>query len=146
MFFFDTEPIMAKLADIAEKYNASVIAVQKVASEDIHAYGIIKINKKINNRLFEVADIVEKPKTKSAAPSNYAIMGRYVLAPEIFDAIEKITPTSVGEIQLSDALAYLAKNGHPVLAYEIDATFFDIGRPLGWLCANLYLGMQFRDF
>ena len=142
MLFLDADSVMEQVVNIAREYNATVIAVQKVAPEHIHAYGTIKIGTTLNEKLFEISDLVEKPKTAAQAPSLYAIMGRYVFSPTIFDAIEAIADKAHGEIQLTDAITYLVNHGERVLAYDIDGTLFDIGQPHGWFAANVYLGMQ----
>lgn len=146
MFFVETDSIMLKLAQLAQEYNCSVIAVQKVAPEEISAYGAIKLGTKINDRLFEMTDIVEKPKDVAHAPSLYAIVGRYVFSPSIFEAIEKIAPAANGEIQLTDAMVYLAQHGERVLVYEISSKIFDTGRPHGWLEANIYFGLHSAEY
>jgi UTP--glucose-1-phosphate uridylyltransferase len=146
MLFVESDSIMQQLALLAKEYNASVIAVQKVAPEEISAYGSIKLGTQINDRLFEMIDIVEKPKNAAQAPSLYAIAGRYVFSPAIFDAIEKIAPMARGEIQLTDAMVYLAQHGERVLVYEISGRFFDTGRPHGWLEANIYFGIHSEEY
>lgn len=141
---FHDEPGIGQLAKIAKKYKASVIAVTEVPGEQISAYGSIKPGAYITPDLMEVTDIIEKP-TPEKAFSNLGIIGRYIFTPAIFDAIEAITPHAKGEIQLTDAITYLAKKGHRVLAYKIKGKRFDIGRPLGWLEANIYLGLQSKE-
>lgn len=140
MIFFETYSVMQQIALIAKKYQACVIAVQKVAPEEIHAYGTIKIGSRITEKLFEVIGLVEKPKAPALAPSLYAIMGRYIFSSSIFEAIEQIAPYAQGEIQLTDAIEYLVKKGERVLAYDVDGKLFDIGQPQGWFAANMYLG------
>jgi UTP--glucose-1-phosphate uridylyltransferase len=115
--------------------------VQKVEPEEICNYGTIKIGSKINEKLFEVSGLVEKPKSAEVAPSLYAIMGRYVFGPSIYDAIEHVTPHAQGEIQLTDAIAYLVEKGERVLAVEVEGKLFDIGQAHGWFAANMYLGL-----
>ena len=134
-------PCMKQLIDIAKKEQATVIAVIEVPQEEISAYGSIKVGKTLKEDTVEVLDIIEKPKPEEAF-SNLAITGHYVLSPAIFEAIEAITPHTVGEIQLTDALTYLAQNGHKVVAYKIKGTRFDIGRPPGLFAANMYFGMH----
>lgn len=145
MIMGDT-PAIGQLIEIAQRERAIVIGVQEVAADQIHAYGSIKINKDLGNGLYEVADIVEKPKNTDEAPSLFAIIGRYVFSPEIFQAIEEISPQSKGEIQLTDAIALLAKRGHKVLAYTVKGKRFDTGRPPGWLAANVYAGLNSPEY
>ena len=129
---------MQQLIEIAQREQAVVVAVMEVPQEEISAYGSIKMGAAISDDVVEIVDIIEKPNPEEAF-SNLAIIGRYVLPTAIFDAIEAIAPHASGEIQLTDAITHLAKNGHRVLAYKIKGTRFDIGRPHGWLAANAYL-------
>ncbi len=134
-------PALEQLIVVAKKYNAMVIAVQEVAPEAVSAYGIVLVKKEVSGGLFEIAGIVEKP-TIDNAPSRLAAIGRYVFSPLIFDALEKIKPGSGGEIQLTDAIHYLAASGHPVLAYVVKGARYDIGNPLGWLTTNIAIGLE----
>lgn len=124
-------PAINQLMDIAVIENATVIAVQEVPLQYVSSYGIINIKNKINDNLFEVSDLIEKPDALEA-PSNFGIVGRYVLSNKIFDSLHAISKTSTGEIQLTDAIAHLIKSGERVLAYNIKGTRHDIGTPLGW--------------
>lgn len=146
MFMFGAESPMLQVARIARKYKATVIAVQKVAPQEVSAYGTIKIGTTYEPGVFEVTGLVEKPKSAAVAPSLYAIMGRYIFTTSIFEAIEKIAPQAQGEIQLTDAIAYLVAHGERVIAYEVQGKLFDIGRPQGWLGANIYLGLQSPEY
>ncbi len=139
------KPCMEQLQDIAQQEQATVIAVMEMPPEEISAYGCIKPGKQFQEDVVEVVDIIEKPKPQEAF-SNLAIIGRYILPSAIFQAIEAIAPQAHGEIQLTDALTYLAQNGHKVVAYKIKGKRFDIGRPPGWLAANLYIGMQSPEY
>ncbi len=139
------QPGMKQLIDVATAHNAIVVAVMEVPIEQISAYGSIKPGKTIGDGIVEVVDIIEKPKPEEAF-SNLGIIGRYVFTPAIFDAIEAIIPQSKGEIQLTDAIAYLAKKGHKVLAYKIKGRRFDLGRPPGWFEANMYFGMHSPEY
>jgi UTP--glucose-1-phosphate uridylyltransferase len=124
-------PAINQLMDIAVTENATVIAVQEVPLQYVSSYGIINIKNKINDNLFEVSDLIEKPDALEA-PSNFGIVGRYVLSSKIFDSIEAISKTTKGEIQLTDAIAHMIKNDERVIAYNIKGTRHDIGTPLGW--------------
>jgi|SRR4030095_4729455 len=129
-------PALAQLITVAQKYNASVIGVQQVPHEKVSSYGIIDIKDKLEEGIFEVAHLVEKP-ALNQAPSNYAIIGRYVLSPCIFHSLETIKPGAGGEIQLTDGIAHMMNNGERVIAYVINTTRYDIGTPVGWLAANM---------
>lgn len=136
---------LEQLMVVAKKYKAIVIAVQEVAPESVSAYGIVSITKELSPGLFEISGIVEKPAVGSA-PSRLAAIGRYVFSPFIFDALEKIQPGAGGEIQLTDAIHFLAVSGHPVLAYTIKGTRYDIGNPLGWLTTNIAMGLKNPEY
>ena len=135
-----TVPALAQLIEIAKKYNASVIAVQEVPKNSVSSYGIIEIKEKLEDNLFEISRLVEKPAIDQA-PSQFAIIGRYVLSPRIFDSLEKTGPRSGGEIQLTDGIAHMMQHGERVLACVVKSVRHDIGNPLGWLQANIYLGL-----
>jgi len=138
-------PALAQLIEIAKKYTAIVIAVQEVLPEAVSSYGIVEVKKEVEPGLFEIAGIVEKPAIDKA-PSRLAAVGRYVFSPFIFDALERIQPGAGGEIQLTDAINYLAVSGNPVLAYTIKGTRYDIGNPLGWLTANIAIGLENPEY
>ena len=138
---FADVPCMLQLMKIAQEYNATVIAVMEVEGDEISAYGCIKPGKALSDDVLLIDDIIEKPK-RSQAFSNLGIIGRYVFTPAIFDAIEAIAPHAKGEIQLTDAITHLVKQGHKVVAYKIKGKRFDLGRPAGWLAANVYLGAK----
>jgi UTP--glucose-1-phosphate uridylyltransferase len=130
-----------QLIDIAHTENASVVAVQEVPREKVSSYGIIAIKNQIHSNLFEVSDLVEKPAPHDA-PSNLAIIGRYVLSRNIFTSLEHLQPSAGGEIQLTDGIAHMLKSGKRVLACTMHGSRFDVGTPAGWLEANLALAQK----
>lgn len=132
---------LSQLIAIAQEYNATVIAVQEVPREKASSYGMIAIKDAINDHTFSVSHLVEKPKPEDA-PSNFAIIGRYVISPRIFEMLEKTKVGTGGEIQLTDALDLLARSGEPVLACKIYGTRFDVGVPQGWVKAIEYYARQ----
>ena len=119
--------------------DKAVIAVQKVPKSETHLYGIIKA-KKVRDRVYQVEDMVEKPR-KGIAPSNLAIIGRYILPHQIFDILEKVPPDSRGEIQLTDGLRELKKT-LPIFGYEFLGDRYDAGDKLGYLQANISFGLK----
>lgn len=127
-------PGIAQLMRIAKQEKASVIAVQEVPHESIGSYGVIGIKKQITPSLFQVSHIVEKPQPKDA-PSNLAVVGRYVISHKIFQALEEVSVYAQKELHLSDALSQMIHNNERVFAYKIQGTRYDIGTPLGWLKA-----------
>ena len=130
--------VISQMIGIYKKYKCSVIAIEEVSKNDISKYGVIK-GEPIDSRddLFRVIDMIEKPSSKDA-PSNLAIIGRYILTPEIFDIIKNIKPDVNGEIQITDALLAQAKQ-EKVLAYKFKGTRFDCGGVKGFLEATNYL-------
>lgn len=138
---FNKTPALSQLIRVARQEKASVIAVQEVPSEQVSSKGIIAIKKQITPSLFQVQDLVEKPQPKDA-PSNLAIVGRYVLSSKIFASLETIEPSAGGELQLTDAISHMLKNNEKVFAYKLQGTLHDVGTPLGWLKANIDLGLH----
>lgn len=124
------EPCLKQLIQHYEQTSSSVIGVQKVADGDVHRYGIIDpIDTK--NRLMQVNQFVEKPSLEDA-PSNYAIIGRYILTPEIFRFLDEMKQGAGGEIQLTDAIESLNSIQH-VFAYEFEGRRYDVGEQLGFI-------------
>jgi len=133
------EKIILDMIQIYEKYKGSVIAVKRVNANEVSRYGIIKC-RQIGDSTFLVTDLVEKPSLEEA-PSFLAIMGRYILAPEIFAALSETPPGRNGEIQLTDALKKLSKES-PVYAYEFEGERWDAGTLEGWLETNVALALR----
>lgn len=131
-----------QLIDVFNKYKKSVVCVEKMAKENLHKYGVIK-GKKIDDNVYLIESLVEKP-LPGKAPSNLAMLGRYVLTPNIFDCIEKTKPGINNEIQLTDALNLLRKN-HDVYAYEFRGKRYDIGTKIDWVKANIALSLERND-
>lgn len=148
---FDAEmPLMQQMFDVYQRYQGSVIAVRRVPKEQIRRYGIIG-PRQIEERVYQVLDVVEKPEPQEA-PSDLAILGRYILTPEIFEALEVTHPNKGGEIQLSDGLQLLAQK-QAVYGYEFEGQYYDAGTPLGLLKATVSLalnhpimGTEFKEF
>lgn len=138
-------PALAQLITIAQKYNASVIGVLQVPHEKVSSYGIVAIKEELEKNIFDVAALVEKPSVDKA-PSNFAIVGRYVLSPRIFDSLEKTQPGAGNEIQLTDGIADMMRNGERVIAYVMNTSRYDIGNPLGWIQANIDIALQHPTF
>jgi UTP--glucose-1-phosphate uridylyltransferase len=143
-------PTIKQLMTIYEKYNASVIAVEKVDKKDISGYGVID-PKKLDDRVYQIMDMVEKPSPQDA-PSDLAIIGRYILTPEIFSSLEKTPPDKSGEIQLTYGLRRLLKQ-QVVYAYQFEGKRYDAGNKLGFLKATVEfalrrpdLGDNFREY
>ncbi len=125
---------LAQMAEVAESGGASVIATQAVAPEQVSSYGIVATGE-FSDRRGRITAIVEKP-APADAPSNLAVVGRYVLSPRIFDLLESTRPGAGGEIQLTDAISALLAE-EPVLAYHFHGTRFDCGTHIGLIEATI---------
>ena len=132
----DTVPCTKQLIDIYEKYGKSVIALEEVPDEKVERYGIIG-GEEIEDSIYKIDKLVEKPPLR-VAPSNLAIMGRYVLTPDIFDCIEKVEPGYGGEIQLTDALSKLDE----IYGQVFKGESFDIGNRIDWLKTSLKFALE----
>ncbi len=139
-------PAIAQLIKIATQERCNVIAVKEVPIEEISRYGVIEIKKQFSPNLFQVKRVTEKPKP-SEAPSNLAIIGRYILSPSIFEALEKTEYGSNGELQLTDAIQSLIfSGGEKVFALKIQGTRYDTGTPMGWLKTNIALALKHPQY
>ena len=135
-------PAIQQLMDVFYRHGGSVLAVQRLPAEELSHYGVIE-HKPLEERVYQVLRIVEKPPA-SEAPSDLAAVGRYVLTPAIFDALER-TPTGAGgEIQLTDGIGLLIGE-EPVFACRYEGERFDVGRPLGLLKASLSMALRRPD-
>ncbi len=132
-------PCLAQMQRIYSEFGTSVIAVQRVPYEETHKYGIVEVEE-IRPGLGEIKRIVEKPKPEDA-PSNLAVVGRYILNPRIFRLIETTERGAGGEIQLTDAIARMLEE-QTVLAYEFEGTRYDCGSKLGYLQANVEYALK----
>lgn len=141
----DGPGVISQLAEIYRRTGVSVIAIQEVGEQDVSKFGVIAGDEE-EPGLYRITDMVEKPEPEDA-PSNLAIIGRYVLSPEIFDILRETPPGKDGEVQLTDALLTLAKTGK-VYAYKFDGKRFDCGSVDGFVEAtnhvyeNIYLPEQ----
>ena len=135
----DTVPCTKQLIDIYEKYGKSVIALEEVPDEKVERYGIIG-GEEIEDSIYKIDKLVEKPPLR-VAPSNLAIMGRYVLTPDIFDCIERVEPGYGGEIQLTDALSKLDE----IYGQVFKGESFDIGNRVDWLKTSLKFALEDED-
>ena len=128
--------VLSQMVEISSKYpEHCIVAIEEVPKEDTSKYGVIS-GHEIESNLFKVDNMVEKPEPKDA-PSNLAIIGRYILTPEIFDVLKDTKPGKGGEIQITDALLTMAKKGK-VLAYKFDGQRFDCGSVDGFVEATNY--------
>ena len=135
-------PTIGSMIDIFDERGSSVVAVKEVPDGAVPSLGIVDA-RPMSDTLSEVVGVVEKPRLEDA-PSNLAIIGRYVLTPEVFDALERVSPGAVGEIQLTDALAAVIPT-QGAYAYRFPGVHFDVGTPLGLLKASIYAAMRRQD-
>jgi UTP--glucose-1-phosphate uridylyltransferase len=135
-------PALRQLLDVYEKYDAPVIAVFEVAGEAISRFGVID-GDEVEPGVYKIKDMVEKP-PQNEAPSNLAIIGRYILTPDIFDEIEKTTPGAIGEIQITDAMRSLLKK-RPFYAVRFQGKRYDAGDKLGFLTATVEFALKHED-
>lgn len=133
-------PVTKQLMKLNKKYDAPIIAVEKVPKQKINRYGVIDIKEEIVEGLYLLKDLVEKPSLKEA-PSDYGIVGRYILVSDIFDSLEKIPKGVGGEYQLTDAIKCLLED-QDVYAYEFSGKRYDVGTIPEWIIANIELSRQ----
>ncbi|HHY22954.1 MAG TPA: UTP--glucose-1-phosphate uridylyltransferase GalU [Clostridiaceae bacterium] len=134
-------PCLKQMMEVYEKYETTIIGVQPVPDEDISKYGIVDCTK-IKDRVYKVKDLIEKPE-KDKAPSNIAILGRYIITPKIFEFLENAEPGKGGEIQLTDALKKLA-GVETMYAYNFIGDRYDVGNKMGYLKAMVEFALK-RD-
>lgn len=132
-------PCLKQLIDCYDEYKTSVIGVQEVEEEDVDKYGILKV-KHIEDRVYKVKDMIEKPSI-DMAPSNIAILGRYIITPSIFKILENQQTGIGGEIQLTDALRTLAQQ-EAIYAYDFEGKRYDVGDKLGFLQATIDFALK----
>ncbi|SDZ79664.1 UTP--glucose-1-phosphate uridylyltransferase GalU [Selenomonas ruminantium] len=137
------KPALAQLIDIYEATGGSVLGCQNVPQEKVSAYGIVAGTQTDNSRLMRVSDMVEKPAVEEA-PSRMAVLGRYIIKPQIFDILEQTQPGKGGEIQLTDALKVLARQD-AVYAYDFEGQRYDVGDKLGFLKATVEFALRRED-
>ncbi|MDF2520157.1 MAG: galU [Clostridia bacterium] len=132
-------PCLKQMLEMYDQYKVSILGVQEIPKEDVNKYGIVK-GKLIEDRIYKVKDLVEKPSV-AEAPSNIAILGRYIINPEIFEILEHTKPGKGGEIQLTDALKELAKK-EAMYAYNFKGRRYDVGDKQGYLEATVEFALK----
>jgi UTP--glucose-1-phosphate uridylyltransferase len=135
-------PALKQLIDVFDRFQRSVLAVERVPRVEASSYGIIAA-RPLADRLFQVQGLVEKPEPADA-PSDLAIVGRYIMTPEVFDLIAETPAGRLGEIQITDALARLVEQ-QPIYAYELEGRRFDTGTPIGYLKASIEFALGRPD-
>lgn len=125
--------VLAQMMDVYDKYQCSIVAIEEVAMEEVDKYGIME-GEEVEKGIYRVSNMIEKP-SKTEAPSNLAIIGRYILTPDIFDILRVTKPGKKGEIQITDALLEQAKKGR-VIAYKFKGRRYDCGSIDGFIKAT----------
>ena len=138
---YNDVPVAKQLIDNYTKYGSSIVGCQEVKESDVSKYGIVKPLLSLDEKTVEMEDFIEKPSIDEA-PSKLACLGRYLLTPKIFDYLEKTEPGKGGEIQLTDAIVAMMKDGEKVLAYNFEGKRYDIGNKFGLLKANIEFGLR----
>jgi len=133
------KPVLQQMVEVFNEYKTSILGVQEVAEDAVSRYGIVDC-RHVDNDVYKVRDLVEKPK-KENAPSNIAILGRYILTPAIFRYLENQTPGAGGEIQLTDSLKRLSKD-EAMYAYVFKGHRYDVGTKIGFLQANIEFALR----
>lgn len=133
---------LSQMVKVYNEWQCSVLGVERIDPSETQSYGIVRSHS-IGNQLGRVEEIVEKPKPEKA-PSNLAVVGRYILTPAIFDKIDEVSRGAGGEIQLTDAIALLQKE-QAVLSYEFDGKRYDCGSKLGYLIATVEQGLKHQE-
>lgn len=146
------KPALQQMVEAYEKYEAPIIATMQVEGEAISRFGVIETEETEDEHIFKIKGMVEKPAFEDA-PSDLAIIGRYILTPDVFDAIERTEKGAGGEIQITDAMQLMLKEGKPFYAVKLEGRRHDAGDKLGFLIATVEfalkrndLGGEFRDY
>jgi UTP--glucose-1-phosphate uridylyltransferase len=136
-------PALKQLMDVYEKYQAPVMATMQIPGEAISRFGVIDAEE-VEPNVFRIRDVVEKPKFEEA-PSDMAVIGRYIFTPELFTALEHTKPGAGGEIQVADAIRVLLKENRPYYAVKLDGVRHDAGDKLGFLIATVEFALKRPD-
>jgi UTP--glucose-1-phosphate uridylyltransferase len=136
------KPALKQMIEVFEKYDAPVIATMRVEGEAISRFGVIDAEE-VEPNVFRIKDMIEKPAFKDA-PSDLAIIGRYIFTPDIFDAVEQTKPGAGGEIQITDAMRLLLRS-RPLYAVKLEGTRHDAGDKLGFLIATVEFALKRED-
>ncbi|MEI5907340.1 UTP--glucose-1-phosphate uridylyltransferase GalU [Bacillus spongiae] len=140
-----SKPCLQQLMDVFDRYHSSIVGVQQVLDKEVSKYGIIKPKgSEVEENVINIEALVEKPDIEEA-PSRFAIMGRYILRPEIFEVLENLAPGSGGEIQLTDAINIMNQT-QAVFAYQFQGQRYDIGTKVGFIRATIDFAIQRPNF
>ncbi len=140
----DADPCLGQLIRVHERFGGCVLAVMRAPHEEVSRYGVVSLGAQIDERTHEIVDLVEKPPV-AEAPSDLIVIGRYVLTPGIFAALERTKPGAGGEIQLTDGLRELMRTGERVYACEFTGARYDTGDPVGLLTTSIAYSLKRPD-
>lgn len=135
-------PCLKQLIDVYDEYKTTILGVQHVDPKEVNKYGIVA-GKPVDDRVYKVKDLIEKPDV-DAAPSDVAILGRYIISPSIFRFLESAKPGKGGEIQLTDSLKELSRR-EAMYAYVFEGRRYDVGHKLGFLEATVEFALKRKD-
>jgi UTP--glucose-1-phosphate uridylyltransferase len=138
-----TPPALRQMIDVFMKVGGPILAVERVPMEDVSSYGVVNIEREEMDGCYRIKDLVEKP-SRDEVPSNLAIIGRYILTPDIFEALRETAADRTGEIQLTNGLRRLLKT-RPIYACEVKGVRHDTGNKLGYLRAVVYFALRRPD-
>lgn len=133
-------PCLAQILKVFKTGERPIISLKKLPREKLHHYGIVAVEK-IASRLYKIKKIIEKPSPDSA-PSDLAVVGRYIITPEVFTYLKKLTPNKRGEIILADAFEQMVQDGKIIYGYEIEGEWLECGDKLRWLQSNFYFSLK----
>ena len=137
-------PCVAQIEQVFKTCQKPVIALKKIPKEELHRYGVVKVEK-IANRIYKIKKIVEKP-APGEEPSDLAIIGRYIHTPDVFQYLDKSKPGKKGEIYMAEVLEKMLSDGKIIYGYEFEGERLDCGDKLGWLKSELYLSLKHPQF
>lgn len=142
---FAKTPCLLQLVKVFEKYQKPIMALCRLPKEKLFSYGVVG-GKKIGNRIFEIEKIVEKPESPELAPSNLTIVGKRIITPEVFEYLKKSGTGKNSEINLTETLAKMVKEGKKVYGCEFDGKWLECGNKLAYLKSNFYLSLKSPQF
>ena len=138
-------PALEQLSNIFKTCQKPILCLKKVPKDKLSSYGVVKVEK-IAHRLYKIKDIIEKPKDETEAPSDLAIVGRYIITPLVFDYLKKTRANAKGEIILAEAFKTMLKDGKMIYGYEIEGEWLECGNKINWLKSNLYLCLNHPEY
>jgi UTP--glucose-1-phosphate uridylyltransferase len=146
------KPCLKQLMEVFQKTKKSVLALYKISEEKISSYGVVEIKNKLEEKLYEIKNIIEKPGPEQA-PSNLAIVGKYILTPNIFFYLRKIKGSIKNEVILANALKNMLNDGDQITGLEFEGKWLECGNKVSFIKSNIYLskkhslfGKEINDF